>query len=233
MGRVREVYESMMARERTMNTGIGKGVACPHVRAPGNGELICAVGWSPAGIDYGAPDGKKVHLVFMYFIPDAQKNTYLKEISSLAAALQREPELQGVDGAQDIASVRERLLGWVSAAIEARIPEARARMISLEARQAATEAQPAPGAVQVATVRVLEIDGQRPIVLCEQADLQAALEGDTALSARVRERGQFDGGGYRLVFHSAREYRGGRTLYEYWAVRVGSSPPSRSKTTPG
>ena len=55
-----QLYEAMMARERAMNTGIGMGVACPHVRAPGSGDLLCAVGWSPSGIDYGAPDGKKV-----------------------------------------------------------------------------------------------------------------------------------------------------------------------------
>jgi PTS system nitrogen regulatory IIA component len=46
------------------------------------------VGWSPAGIDYGAPDNEPVHLLVMYFVPDTQKNAYLKEISSLAKAIQ-------------------------------------------------------------------------------------------------------------------------------------------------
>src|SRR5580692_9148006 len=73
-----ELAEEMIARERTHNTGIGSGVACPHVRA------------TPTGIDYGASDGKKVHLVVMYYIPDAQKTVYLKEISSLASAIRRE-----------------------------------------------------------------------------------------------------------------------------------------------
>src|SRR5690348_15961408 len=54
--------EEVMAREKTANTGIGLGVACPHVRVPGTGELLCAVGCSPLGIDYGSRDEKKVHL---------------------------------------------------------------------------------------------------------------------------------------------------------------------------
>src|SRR6266446_9761152 len=124
-----QLYEAMMARERAMNTGIGMGVACPHVRAPGSGDLLCAVGWSPSGIDYGAPDGKKVHLVVMYYIPESQKNTYLKEVSSLVRAVRPEGEIQSIAKAEDIAKVREELLDWVSASIDAGIPETKARMI--------------------------------------------------------------------------------------------------------
>ncbi|HEX4047664.1 MAG TPA: PTS sugar transporter subunit IIA, partial [Elusimicrobiota bacterium] len=91
-----ELAEEMIAREKSHNTGIGSGVACPHVRATGGGDLLCAVGWTPNGIDYGASDGKKVHLVVMYYIPDAQKNVYLKEISSLASAIRREDGIQPI-----------------------------------------------------------------------------------------------------------------------------------------
>ena len=82
--------EEIISREKTCNTGIGLGVACPHVRSAGGGELLCAVGWSPLGIDYGSKDGMKVHLVVMYYIPDSDKNTYLKEVSSLAGAIKKE-----------------------------------------------------------------------------------------------------------------------------------------------
>jgi mannitol/fructose-specific phosphotransferase system IIA component (Ntr-type) len=223
---VPELYEAMMARERTMNTGLGMGVACPHVRASGSGDLVCAVGWSPTGIEYGAPDGKKVHLVVMYYIPDSQKNVYLKEISSLAAAVQRGGGIQPIATAEDIATVRERLLDWVSSAIEANIPEAKARMIRLEARQAAVEAAPLPpatAALRVASVLFLQQEGQKPVVLCQQADLAAALEKDEGLATLVQQRGQFDRDGYRLVFRSATPYASGRALLEYWAVGTGAT----------
>ncbi len=221
----RELYEAMTAREKAMNTGIGMGVACPHVRAPGNGELVSAVGWSPAGIDYGAPDGKKVHLVVMYYIPESQKNVYLKEISSLAGAVRREGGIQPIATAQDIATVRERLLDWVGTAIESSVPEAKARMIRLESRQAAAEAAPARdvGGIQIVPVFVLQLPDQKPIVLSQQPELLSALEKDDRLGALVQQNAQFDAGGFRLVPRSATQYPNARSLHEYSAVKLGTA----------
>lgn len=215
-----ELAEEMIARERTHNTGIGVGVACPHVRASGSGDLLCAVGWTPQGIDYGASDGKKVHLVVMYYIPDAQKNIYLKEISSLAGAIRREDGIQTIATAEDIATVRERLLDWVSTAIEANIPEAKARMIRLEERQAAVEAAvpaAAPGLIQLLASLFLVADG-KTTVLCANAELSSELEKDPGLTDQVRLKGQFERAGWRFVFRSATAY-GSRTLFDYLAVK--------------
>src|SRR5205085_1818472 len=132
-----DLAEQVLAQENSNNTGIGLGVACPHVRISGTGELLCAVGWSPSGIDFSAKDGRKVHLVVMYYIPDSQKNTYLKEVSALVRAIRQKGEIQAIAKAEDIAKVREELLDWVSAALDASIPDPKARMIRLEARQAA------------------------------------------------------------------------------------------------
>ena len=60
---------------------------CPHVRGQREeGELFCAIGWSSQGIAWDATDGSPVHLVVMYYIPGAQKNVYLKEVSTLVKA---------------------------------------------------------------------------------------------------------------------------------------------------
>jgi mannitol/fructose-specific phosphotransferase system IIA component (Ntr-type) len=218
-----ELYEGMLAREKSMNTAIGAGVACPHVRATGGGELISAVGWSPTGIDYGAPDGQKVHLVVMYYIPDAQKNVYLKEISSLVGAIRTRGGMEELIGSSDISSVRERLLDWVSAAIDASVPEQKARMIRLEARQASAEA-PAPvaGGVQLVPVLILVEDAKHTI-LCQNAELSAALEKESGNGAGeiLKQHGQFERAGYRLVFRNATTYDKGRTLYDYLAIKLG------------
>ncbi|MFI5361086.1 MAG: PTS sugar transporter subunit IIA [Elusimicrobiota bacterium] len=218
-----ELAEEMIARERTHNTGIGSGVACPHVRATGGGDLLCAVGWTPAGIDYGASDGKKVHLIVMYYIPDAQKNVYLKEISSLASAIRREDGIQSIASAEDIATVRERLLDWVQATIDANVPETKARMIRLEARQAVVDAVPpaaagaAPAALQALAALFLVGDG-RTVALCPNPELTAELEKDAELGALLGRKAQFERAGWRFVFREATAY-GGRTLYDYVAVK--------------
>ncbi len=218
--------EEVISREKTCNTGIGLGVACPHVRASGSGELLCAVGWSPLGIDYGTKDEKKVHLVVMYYIPDSDKNVYLKEVSSLAGAVKKEGSIQSIAKAEDIATVREQLLDWVSAALDAGIPETKARMVRLEARQAAASNAEVGGtlaaasaALSIKTVFVLELAEDRHIVLSQDPSLVADLEKDAHLAATLRQEGQFDRLPYRLVFQRKTSYDHDRVLYEYIAVR--------------
>jgi mannitol/fructose-specific phosphotransferase system IIA component (Ntr-type) len=220
-----ELAEEMITRERSHNTGIGSGVACPHVRATGGGELLCAVGWTPVGIDYGASDGKKVHLVVMYYIPDAQKNVYLKEISSLAGAVRRADGIQPIATAEDIAMVRERLLDWVQAAIDANVPETKARMIRLEARQAVADAGAAapgapgaaPAALQVLSALFAVVDG-RATVLCENGDLTVELEKHADLLGMLRQKSPFELSGWRFVCRDATTF-GARMLYNYVAIK--------------
>lgn len=219
--------EAMFAREKAQNTGIGLGIACPHVRSPGGGDLICALGWSPQGIEYGSADGKKVHLVVMYFIPDAQKNVYLKEVSSLAGALHREGGIQPIASAKDIGDVREKLLDWVQAAIDASLPEAKARMIRLEARQAGAEAAaalpPAAGGLQLVPVTALSLNGDgKLVVLCQNAELATELEKDPAFGAALKSKAQFEKLGFRLVCQGAATFPGERVRYDLVAVKLGA-----------
>ncbi len=131
------VTESVLAREQAHNTGIGKGWGCPHAPARARtASCFASIGWSPHGIDYGSPDGQPVHLVVMYLVPDTQKNAYLKEISSLAKAIQSQPELQQLQTLTELGDVRHSLLDAISIALESTAPDARARMIKLEVRQA-------------------------------------------------------------------------------------------------
>ena len=218
-----ELAEAMIAREQAQNTGIGLGIACPHVRAAGAGDLLCAVGWSPAGIDYGSPDGKKVHLVVMYYIPDSQKGAYLKEISALAGAIRKAGDIQSIAKAADIATVREELLNWVLTALEATLPEAKARMIQLGARQAAAESAPltsAPGQLQIYPILALAARDGKPMVLCQNADLAKNLEADPTLTNLLAQRSQFDRAGYRIVFRNETVYPADRTLYDYLAIKL-------------
>ncbi|MDR2845269.1 MAG: PTS sugar transporter subunit IIA [Puniceicoccales bacterium] len=105
--------EEVFRREAEFNTGLGEGIAVPHVRADGTDDLIrCAVGWSAAGIDYDAQDGAPVYLVVMYYIPDSQKNAYLKEIAGLFKALVKNGGIAPIADATDLGTVGEILLSW-------------------------------------------------------------------------------------------------------------------------
>lgn len=216
-----DLVSAVLAREATLNTGIGLGVACPHVRAPGAGELLCAVGWSPTGLDYQARDGKKVHLVVMYYIPEAQKGTYLKEVSLLAGSVQKQGDIQSIATADTLAEVRDQLLDWVTAAVEAGAPETRARMIRLEAKAVAEVAAPAGPAIlgQLLALQIVSTP-DRLIALCQSADLAAALEKDPELPAMLKQRLTFDRHSWRLIYRASATYEPDRVLYEFIALKL-------------
>lgn len=233
-----EVAEGVLARERAFNTGIGKGWGCPHVRTPQDGELICAIGWSPAGIDYGSSDGAPVHIVVMYYVPDCQKNAYLKEISTLARAIQSLPELQDFKSLQDLSEARHRLLDIISAAVESYIPEAKARMIRLEARQAAVAAatEPSPQILpfdlsrDIFSLTVLVVPGVKTIILAQDKELVAHLEAAHDLPSQLTKQLAFDLSGYRVMPRSATTYQPDRLLYDCIAIKVNGIAPTPATT---
>ena len=179
-----DVEGAVLARERAANTGIGMGWACPHGRHPGEGELVCAVGWSPAGIQYGSPDDKPVHLVVMHYVPDVQKNVYLKEISGLVQVIKKNEGKKEVEKASDLMEVRNLLLDLIADALEAEVPEAKARMIRLEAKQAAVISAPEvrctgriyyPPSVLYPCL-FWSFPGSKPIILSQDQEVVSLLE---------------------------------------------------------
>ncbi|MCF7870228.1 MAG: PTS sugar transporter subunit IIA [Candidatus Omnitrophica bacterium] len=62
------LYQELLEREKMLSTAVGQKVAIPHPRYPSNKlfrENKIAIAISQKGIDYDAPDKKKVHLFFM------------------------------------------------------------------------------------------------------------------------------------------------------------------------
>jgi mannitol/fructose-specific phosphotransferase system IIA component (Ntr-type) len=214
---------AVTARERAANTAIGSGWACPHGRVSGEGELCCALGWSLPGIDWRAPDAQPVHIVCMHYIPDSAKNTYLKEISTLARVIQKDQRMRSFGAERELGGVRQRMLDLLTAATEAAIPEAKARMIQLEAKQAAAAQLLAPdllSAVQIVPLSVVMVPGIRPLVLCQDRDLSAGLETAGDISSQLAAKAPFDQAGYRILIRSVTAYQPDRFLYDCLAIRL-------------
>jgi PTS system nitrogen regulatory IIA component len=217
---------AVMTREGAANTGITLGWACPHGRVSGEGELLCAIGWSPTGIDYGAPDGKPVHIVVMHYIPDSQKNVYLREISGLAKAIHGNPALGELSSAKGLGEVRNRLIDLLTAAVESAVPDVKARMIQLEAKQAVSalvETLPADilATLNLVPLSVVIVPGGRPIVLAQDRDVIAHLEGAGDMAVPLAARVPFDIAGFRIITRSVASYQPDRLYYECLAVKLG------------
>ncbi|MCB9914399.1 MAG: PTS sugar transporter subunit IIA [Planctomycetes bacterium] len=57
-------------REELASTGVGMGVAIPHVKLPGLTRVVCTLSVHKDGVDWNAVDGEAVHLFFAVLRPE-------------------------------------------------------------------------------------------------------------------------------------------------------------------
>ena len=82
-----ELLERILEREKTLSTGVGIGVALPHVKIPSITDFVIAVGRSFQGVDFQSIDEKPAHIVVMIGCNESQSGDYLKVLSKLVRAL--------------------------------------------------------------------------------------------------------------------------------------------------
>jgi mannitol/fructose-specific phosphotransferase system IIA component (Ntr-type) len=108
--RIDEVLAGLAEREGLLSTGIGFGVALPHLRHDAiPAEVIC-VGRAREGIDFEAIDGKPVHLIFCILGPKGRDRRQIEILGAVAASLKDEARRAQVMQAPDAAALVERLL---------------------------------------------------------------------------------------------------------------------------
>jgi mannitol/fructose-specific phosphotransferase system IIA component (Ntr-type) len=216
-----DVVGLVMEREACTNTALGKGWASPHARVNFEEDLMCVIGWSPQGIDYGAPDGIPVSVIAMYLVPSNQRNHYLREISLLAKALQAHPELNKIRTAKDLNEVRNYLLDLISTAKETIGPDARARMIRLQARPIIDEVPPHDlSHLVIEPLTLVYTPGVKPIALTQNLELLESIEKMIGgWLDQLESEGVVQNNGWRIVKRAVTVYQGSRVVYDCLAIR--------------
>lgn len=217
-----DVAGLVLAREANVVTALGKGFACPHARVPYDEDLICSIGWSPTGIDYGAADSIPVHIIILYLVPDNQRNHYLKEISLLARALQNKSNLEHFRNSDDLNTIRNYLLDLVSLSKSPGGFDTRARMIQLEATQSQEEKQSIDqlSNVIIEPLTIVTGSNQKQVILAQNEELVNLLENSPAVVDAIASKGVFELNGWRVIKRSSSDYQLNRSLYECIAVKV-------------
>jgi mannitol/fructose-specific phosphotransferase system IIA component (Ntr-type) len=77
-------------REELMGTGLGNGLAVPHARFAKLTKPVLLFGRSVPGIEWDAPDGLPVHLIFLLLTPVADEGLQLQILAALARAMSHE-----------------------------------------------------------------------------------------------------------------------------------------------
>ena len=72
-----QITRAVIKRENEATTGMGKGVAVPHVKHKAAKELVAAVGQSSTGIDFSALDKQPVYSVILLISPVENPDIHL------------------------------------------------------------------------------------------------------------------------------------------------------------
>jgi PTS system nitrogen regulatory IIA component len=89
---VEVLAEALAKREKLMSTGIGHGIAVPHVRLPGVKAVHVAVGICREGLaDYESLDPEPIRVVVMIVAPQGRHDEYVRVLAAVVSVL-KEPD---------------------------------------------------------------------------------------------------------------------------------------------
>ena len=85
-----EIIKAVIKREKEASTGMGKGVAVPHVKHKAVKDIVAVVGQSSAGIDFSALDKQPVYSVILLISPVDDPDKHLQAMENVFKHLQKE-----------------------------------------------------------------------------------------------------------------------------------------------
>ncbi len=108
------VYDALFAREKLGSTALGLGVAIPHGRIKGLKAASGAFFRLANPIQFDAPDGQPVSLIFVLLVPQSANEQHLQLLSELAQMFSDRSFREQLVAAPDSASLQTIFSTWQS-----------------------------------------------------------------------------------------------------------------------
>ncbi|MHC4500028.1 MAG: PTS sugar transporter subunit IIA [Planctomycetota bacterium] len=89
-GKRREIINAVIERENEASTGLGKGIAVPHVKYKAVKKTVAAIGQSSAGIDFSSLDKQPVYSVILLLSPVDEPDKHLQAMENIFRHLQQD-----------------------------------------------------------------------------------------------------------------------------------------------
>jgi len=89
-GNCEEITKAVIKREDEASTGMGKGVAVPHVKHQVVKDVVAAIGQSSTGIDFSALDKQPVYSVILIISPVDEPDKHLQAMENVFKHLQQD-----------------------------------------------------------------------------------------------------------------------------------------------
>lgn len=115
----RDIFDTLLQRERLGSTGLGRGIAIPHVKSRELDTIVCLFGRLEKPIDFDAHDGQPVDLIFLLLAPEHASGDHLKALARISRLVREPANLELLRKAPDVEAVRDILSGNVTASSHA------------------------------------------------------------------------------------------------------------------
>lgn len=88
----RDIFETVLQRERLGSTGVGNGIAIPHGKIAGLKRITGVFARLETPVEFDSLDDQPVDLVFLLLAPEGAGADHLKALSRIARVL-RDPDI--------------------------------------------------------------------------------------------------------------------------------------------
>ncbi len=102
-----KLTRAIIQRENEASTGMGKGVALPHIKADGVDEPVAAVGRSSKGIDFRSLDKQPVYTILLLISPKENPDKHLQAMEILFRNLNQDDFRRFLRQAQTVEEIVE------------------------------------------------------------------------------------------------------------------------------
>ena len=83
------LHESVLTRERSMSTGMERGIAIPHAAVDNLTEVVACIGVvaTKEGLAFESVDGRPTQIIVLLLIPRAKKLLHIRTLADIARVL--------------------------------------------------------------------------------------------------------------------------------------------------
>jgi len=106
----REIFNTLLQRERLGSTGLGRGIAVPHIKLAGLRNIVCLFARLEEPVDFEAHDGEPVDLLFLLLAPEHASGDHLKALASISRVVREPSILDALRNSDDIEELRRALM---------------------------------------------------------------------------------------------------------------------------
>ena len=100
------IVEKLNERERLGSTSVGNGIAIPHTKVDGIKETQVIFLKLKSGVDFSAPDGKKIDLIFSIIAPENSESDHLLILSSISSFIKKKEKVDRLRGSATIDEIQ-------------------------------------------------------------------------------------------------------------------------------